>query len=218
MNTGIIRVHAAVILSLLFTAAPGAAESPSEYPETTAVLQEIYRSEVAACRTYAAFAQSAREEDYMSVALLFRAVHQSESVHARNFRNLLTDLGAPPKDPPRSAIPVGTTQENLTSVLQEELSEIDTKYPEYIDRLRPEAHEAAIRDITYAWQAEKQHRELLGSMHSAVELFFGRIVDTLQGADTYFVCNRCGSTLFEPPADHCGICGSPADHYTEVSD
>ena len=63
----------------------------ANYSETISVLQELYRAEMIASKTYSEFARKALEEKYDSVARLFGALSESESIHARNFKNILND-------------------------------------------------------------------------------------------------------------------------------
>ena len=65
----------------------------ANYYETISVLKELYKAEITASKTYSGFARKALEEGYYSVARLFSALSESESVHARNFKNILNDLG-----------------------------------------------------------------------------------------------------------------------------
>jgi len=188
----------------------------SKYPETISVLRELYKGEMTAYKTYSAFAKKAMEEKYDSVARLFSALRESESVHARNFKNIVKEIGATLGEFPEPDIKVSTTKQNLKFALDVELSEIDTKYPGLIERIKPEGNERALVDITYAWKAEMQHRDLIKKMKSALWLFFRKIVDKLKGADKYHVCQRCGSTVFELPENFCSICGSPVSMYKEI--
>ena len=57
---------------------------------------------------------------------------------------------------------------------------------------------------------------ILKKMQSAIGFFFGKIVQKLKGTDKYFVCQRCGSTLFELPKQSCIICDSPVSMYKEI--
>jgi len=173
-------------------------------------------AEITAYKAYSAFAQKAFDEKYVSVARLFSALSQSEYVHARNFKNILNDLGVEPKKFPEPNIRVRNTKRNLKWALNVELSEIDTNYPKIIKLIKPEGNERALTDITYAWKAEMQHRDLIRKMKSALRLFFGKIVDRLKEAHEYHVCQRCGSTVFELPDKSCVICGSPVSMYKEV--
>ena len=201
-------------LLLIPTFTPG--EDTPRYPETADVLRELYIDEITACRLYSAFAKKASEERYGNVETLFHALRHSESIHAQNFEKLLTALGDSIQKVPESDIEPGNTKSNLTYTLDKELFEIDMRYPKYIERIEKECYEEAIRDITYAWKAEMQHRDLIIKMQSAIGLFFGRIVQKLRNADNYFVCQRCGSTMFEVPKHSCIICNCSVSMYEEV--
>jgi len=211
-----IMINILIFSFLLLIPIFASGEDISKYPETIAVLRELYKDETTAYKAYSAFAQKAMEEKYDSVVTLFIALRESESVHARNFKNILKGLYVTVEEIPESNVNVSSTKENLKYVLNVELSEIDTRYPEFIERIKVEANEQSIRDITYAWKAEMQHRDLIKKMQSAIGFFFGRIVQKLKGADKYFVCQRCGSTLFKLPQHSCIICGSPVTMYKEV--
>ena len=188
----------------------------TNYSETISVLQELYRAEIIASKTYSEFARRAMEEKYDSVAHLFSALSESESVHARNFKNILNDLGVKLENFTEPDIKIGNTKENLKFSLKVELSEIDTNYPKLIKRIKPEGNKRALEDITYAWESEMQHRDLIKRMKSSLWLFFDKIVDKLKGADKYYVCHRCGSTVFELPEKSCMICDSAGSMYKEV--
>ena len=188
----------------------------ANYRETSSVLQELYKSEIVASKTYLGFAQKAVEEKYYSVARLFSALSESESVHARNFKNILNDLGVDPENFPKPDIKIADTKTNLKWALKVELSEIDTNYPKLIKRIKPEGNERALEDIIYAWKAEMQHRDLIKKMKSSLWLFFGKIVDKLKEAHEYHVCQRCGSTVFKLPEKSCVICGSPVSMYEQI--
>ena len=195
---------------------PAFGDTANRHPETIAVLQALYVSEVTAHKAYILFARKALEEKYVSVGRLFTALGTSESIHARNFKTLLVALGADVKDMPEPNIKVSDTKKNLKYALDVELSEIDKSYPQYLKKLKPEGYESAIQDITYAWKAEQQHRDLIRKMQSAVSYFFHKLVKKLDSADNYFVCQRCGSTLLELPKGNCPICDQPVSRYIDI--
>jgi rubrerythrin len=201
---------------LLLLLAGTAAAGPDAYPQTIAALQERYADEVQAHQKYAAYAAHADQEGYPHIAHLFRALAASETVHARNFANLLKELGATPQ-PPEVRIKISSTRRHLKQATGVEAEEIDTEYPAILERIRPEGHQGAIESITWAWQAEKQHRELIIKIRKAASSFFGLLVSRIEGAASrYYVCQICGSTLNEPPAGQCPICAHAAEHYQEV--
>ena len=188
----------------------------ANYRETISVLQELYKAEIIASKTYSEFAQKAEEEKYYSVSRLFSALSGSETVHARNFKNILNDLGVESKKFPDPDIKIADTKTNLKWALKVELSEIDTNYPKLIKKIKLEGNKRALEDITYAWKSEMQHRDLLKKMKSAIGFFFGKIVDKLKEAKDYHVCQRCGSTVFKLPEKFCIICGSPVSMYKQI--
>lgn len=188
------------------------------YSETISVLQELYKAEIIASKTYSEFALKAEGEKYYSVSRLFSALGGSETVHARNFKNILNDLGVEVKNFPDPDIKTSDTKTNLKWALKVELSEIDTNYPNIIKKIKIEGNKRALEDITYAWQSEMQHRDLIKKMKSALGFFFRKIVDKLKEAKDYHVCQRCGSTFFKLPESPCIICGSPVSMYKQIKE
>ena len=61
-----------------------------------------------------------------------------------------------------------------------------------------------------------QHRDLIKKMKSGLWLFFDKIFTKLKGAKKYYVCHRCGATVFELPEKSCVICDSSVSMYKEV--
>ena len=207
---------ALILLPLFLMQAAAGENDAANYRETISVLKELYKAEMIASRAYSGFAQKAEEEEYYSVARLFSALSESEAVHARNLKNILNDLGGEPEAFPDPDLTIADTKTNLKWALKVELSEIDIHYPILIERIKPEGNIRALQDITYAWESEMQHRDLIKRMRSAIGLFFGRIVDKLKDAKDYHVCQRCGSTVFTLPEESCIICGSPVSRYKEI--
>jgi len=129
----------------------------ANYRETISVLQELYKAEIIAFKTYSEFAQKAEKEKYYSVSRLFSALSGAEAVHARNFKSILNDLGVESKIFPDPDIKRADTKTNLKWALKVELSEIDTNYPKLIKKIKREGNKRALEDITYAWKSEMQH-------------------------------------------------------------
>ena len=214
------RVTRLVLLLVFgFLYFPVHAQSVAQYPKTREALIDRYRDEVIAHRNYAAFSEKACSEGYPNIAHLFSALAESEGVHARNFKNLLKDLGVDSKDIdiPANDKQVKSTKYNLEHAATVEKDEIDNRYPEILAGIRDEHHDAAITAITYAWEAEKQHRELIVKIKNAAITWFGFLVKRIEGKDAhYFVCQTCGSTLMELEGTACPICGQAMTGYHEV--
>jgi rubrerythrin len=202
---------------LLFFISTSFVGAQSKYPKSVSALQERYRDEIHGAREYLAYAKKALSENYPNIAYLFVSFAASESVHARNFKRLLSDLKVQVKEIPKPDFKVSSTKKNLNHAATQEIEEIDQEYPRLIEYIRPEKHEAAIRDIMYAWQAEKQHRDLLKKVLSGTGIFFGVLAKKIEKTDVqFFVCRICGSTLTELPEDVCPICQGPVAGYKEV--
>jgi rubrerythrin len=205
----------ASVLFILIATSPAGAQSP--YRETIAALQIACRNEMHAHLNYSAYAQKAKSENYPNMAYLFASFAASELIHARNFKKILSDLGIEVKDPPRYEIKVSATKENLKKAIHFEIADIDERYPQLLEKVKPEKYEGAIRNLTYAWETEKQHRDLLQKMQSGTGIFFGLLARKIEETSVrYFVCQVCGSTIAELPKDICTICKIPVSNFEEV--
>jgi rubrerythrin len=206
--------------ALLMLAATSALVAGSDaYHLTREALGQRYVDEVRAHTKYLSYARQACTEGYPNIAHLFLSLGASEAVHARNFQGLLLELGMKPKTPSMKlgGGAVKTTRENLRHATEVERDEIDKEYPAILEHIRPEGHQAAIDNITYAWEAEKQHRDLIVKIQKAAKGYFELLVGRIEGEPThYHVCRVCGSTLTELPDKVCPICGQPVKHYREV--
>ena len=193
-------------------------DAQTRYPKTISVLKMAYEGEIRAFHTYMEYAQKANSEDYPNIANLFVALASSEWIHARNVRTLLLELGAEVSEAQIPKIKVSSTKKNLKKATKVELSEIDTKYPQFIDQIESEHFEAAIRNITYAWLSEKQHRDLIEKIRSGTGMLFGLLAKKIEDSPTqYFVCQNCGSTLTELPEDACPICKGSVSRYKKLA-
>lgn len=207
-------VMACIFAFLLFAVCINA---QSRYRETISILQTLYQDEVQAFKNYQAYAKKAASENYPNIAKLFIAIATSELIHARNFKKILSDLGAEAEKIAGFEPKVSDTRKNLKLATAVELEEIDKRYPQFVEQITPENHAEAIQYINYAWEAEKQHRELLKKIKSGTGIFFGLLTQKIEGSPSpYFVCQNCGSTLSEIPEATCPICGGPSAKYTEI--
>ena len=140
-----------------------------------------------------------------------------ETLIGQKRHKILVDLGSAQQETAVKTVEVGSTRVNLKRATDVELHEIDTKYPSILDRLAPEHHEDAMLFITYAWQAEQQHRELIKKIRSGTGFFFFLLARKLKDVkDDFVVCHYCGSTLMEIPPDICPICGKSAVWYKKI--
>ncbi len=197
---------------------PGYCAPEEHYPLTRDALEKRYAEEVLAHRDYAAYSRQACAEGYPNIAHLFKALSQSEGIHARNFKTLLSELGDNAgRTMPAADTAIRDTRHNLRQAAAIERDEIDREYPAILEGIESEHHAAAINNITYAWEAEKQHRDLIIKIQKAARRWFGLLVKRIEGEPShYYVCNTCGSTLVELPAQPCPVCGQPSSEYREI--
>lgn len=74
----------------------------------------------------------------------------SESIHARNFKEILADLGAKVNSIPEVEIKISKTKSNLRYAVNTELAEIDGKYPGYIEKISLDLFSKADPDLEKA--------------------------------------------------------------------
>lgn len=210
------RGRTGILLVLLLST--GAVGAQTAFPLTVEALQQRLADEITAHTKYNAYADRACSEGYPNIAHLFKGLATSEAIHARNFKRLLEELGAKPAMAGAAHTPeVWETRHNLKHAAEVERDEIDNEYPGILERIEPEHHEAAIANITFAWKAEQQHRDLIVKLQNSVMRWFGLVVKRIEGEESHIhVCSVCGSTLDELPEGACPICGRPASSYREV--
>lgn len=187
------------------------------YPVTAKVLQAVYRDELQARASYLAYSAKATSEGFPNLSYFFKTLAASESIHARNVKEALYSLGVDVREEPLPEIKVLTSQENLRHATEAELQEIDRKYPQAIEAIRPEGHEEAIQALIYAWEGEKQHRGLVERIRSGTGILWGALINVIEKTPRrYYVCQHCGSTLTALPKDACPICRGAVTNYKEV--
>jgi len=190
--------------------------APESYPQTVAALTYAHQRETDAQRRYVEFAGRAKQEGYGGIAYMFTAFAVSEGVHARNFKSLLGQLGGQ-GNPAPTAIAPGNTKENLIAAVNDEIDSIDNLYPRTLERMQPEGHGEASRLVKFAWESERQHRELIQKIRRYSPMLFERVAKEIDDKTVlYFVCQTCGSTLTKVPGPRCPVCASAPEQYRQV--
>jgi rubrerythrin len=157
-------------------------------------LYEAFTGESKAVVRLHAFAKKAEEEEYDSVAKLFRAVAESESVHARNNLRMLREI----KD----------TETNLEEALASEQKIAAVGYDAFIAEAEAEEDKAAATMFAYARDVEERHAKLYdGALQHMVA----------EKVPDYFICDVCGYVADDVIPEKCPICGAPEDKFYEVS-
>jgi rubrerythrin len=121
----------------------------------TSLISEYYTN-----ARYNAFSEKAEKEGYRQIAKLFKALATAESIHARNFENVLDEAGIDVE----KTIPefkVETTEKNLQLAIEEEIMDIDSTDPGYIEESLNSEITKANDVFSAVWEAEKTHKNLL---------------------------------------------------------
>lgn len=142
-----------------------------------------------------AFARKADAEGYGSLARLFRAVSEAESVHAHRY--LLMMRGK-----------IGSTEENLEAAFQNEIKANVEEYPSLIKDASDEGQDAAMKAFSHARDVEDRHAELYKRAMNSM----------LTDRETvYYVCQVCGYIAEDEAPENCPVCGAVRTKFKEVS-
>jgi rubrerythrin len=164
--------------------------------QTSKNLDEAFSGESKANRRYLAYARKAEAEGYPNIARLFRAVAESETIHAHNH---LEVMGG-----------VGSTKENLREAWRGEKDEYNSMYPMFIDQAERDANSQARTTFFWAQEAEMAHAD-----------FYDKAFQALQdGSDVELqemhICTLCGYTVEGEPPEVCPVCGKGKEMFKAV--
>lgn len=203
--------------TLLYTLAPlGLARGKEPHHSTVAALKFLHGIEISVQKAYLAFAGRARDEGYPGVGNLFRSLSLAEEIHARNFKQLLRELGEEDTGTLVEAEILGT-RENLKKAIETELYHIEMVYPESVEKIKDEGHDKVLQFVNYAWQSEKMHRDLLKQMRRSLGFWYQMMVRRIEKeAVLFYICNNCGSSYENLQAASCRVCGGPSAEFIVV--
>jgi len=156
-------------------------------------LQAAFAGESQANRKYLAFAQKADAEGHASVAKLFRAAAEAETIHAMHHLKVLGYNK--------------TTAENLKSAITGETHEFTEMYPEFINEATNEGMQEAVKAFSQANAAEEVHANLYQKALNAIGD---------HSLHNYFVCPICGFIADNDVPDICPICGTKHTAFKEI--
>ncbi|MGC8668814.1 MAG: rubrerythrin family protein [Chthonomonadales bacterium] len=200
------KPHYLPLLSLAFVFLPAwTAAAPTRSVED---LKTAYKGETTAHSKYLAYAAKADAEGYAYVATLFRAASQAESIHARNHKRALAELGVRHPVPGKYTGTPGTTAENLKDAIKGETYEKDTMYPKMIADAEAENAGGALQSFRYALAAEKQHAALYTAALTSLS-------SRPQNA-VFYVCTVCGATFKDTAPAVCPVCGTPREKFLVI--
>jgi rubrerythrin len=165
---------------------------------TVTVLNDAWNIENNAMRRSNAFAERADQEGHAGVASLFRAVAQSQRVHARNLAASLKKLGSQPVAVTQT-FAVTSSDENLHAELAVHAGYVHQIFPAFLSALKREGFSFALRSIEDASRSEASY---VSYMREAEHLD-----PALNAVKTiYYVCNQCGYMTQSRHFQVCKVC------------
>lgn len=164
-------------------------------PDTKTNLKEAFAGESQANRKYLAFAKKAEQDGFPTIARLFRAAAEAETIHA------LGHLAAMDG--------VGSTLDNLKAAVDGETFEFEKMYPPMIAQAESEKHKGK-RMMELATKAEAVHAKLYAMALDAVRN--GKDL----AADAFYLCPVCGHVEIGKAPATCPICGAKGDRFQKM--
>ena len=216
-------VIAIIILAALAAPADGARPQPSGRApapvvappappvvhDTATNLQMAFGNEVNAKDNYARAAKKADSEGYPAVARLFRACSRAEQVHADRHVQAIAWTSQAEARAVLDRPAIGTTPENLRAAIDHETYEVNQFYPPLIERARAEHRTMAVRSLTFALSAEREH---VGLLTGALEH-----LGEPAGNGPLYVCPYCGKTVAVLAFTKCPNCFTAAKKFVRVT-
>ncbi|MCX7944013.1 MAG: rubrerythrin family protein [Deltaproteobacteria bacterium] len=156
-------------------------------------INEAFIGEAKAYQRLLMYAKKAESEDLKQIAKLFRAVAESEGIHARRHFALLEK--------------VSDTQTNLERAFQSETLVSGVYYPKMIKEAEEDGEKVAAMVFSQARDVESIHAKLYEN--ALKHLMEEREVD-------YYICSVCGYLKEGSVEDNCPICGAPKEKFYKV--
>ena len=178
--------------------------------KTTATIENLklaYSSEVKHASWYDTFAKQAQKENLVEVAALFRALAQSEKVHADNMANLLKAKGVEPVAPKVEAPPAGKTKQYLKLSSSSEGVETESMYPAFIQKAELEQDSIAAQLFKQTLGADARHDRLL---KRAMD------VETNISHLPYMMCPKCGYIKGPEKDEDCRVCKAKKETFKKL--
>ncbi|MCX6240277.1 MAG: hypothetical protein NTX43_00500 [Bacteroidetes bacterium] len=176
--------------------------------KTIANLTAAFKGESTASAKYAAFAEQAKKEGFLPVAIMFEATSKAEAIHALNHKAVMEKLQVK-ADPVMPHFTVKTTKENLEDAIQGENYEFTSMYPDFIKTAKDDNANDAIKSFRWAMETEKRHSLMYTNALTALNKN-----DLKSLPKVYWVCPKCGNTYDQAkPEDKCAFCYTSRDKF-----
>ena len=170
-------------------------------------LDAVFTNELNMRERYLACARQADAEGFAAVARLFRACARSEQIHADRHVQAIAWMGGEAKAM-LGQLGIAGTADNLRTAIELERYESTELYPALIARARTDRQAMAVRSMTFALAAEREHLALLTEALTRLE--------QRPAAPAFHVCSYCGKTVTVLDSRKCPHCFTPASRFAVV--
>jgi rubrerythrin len=195
------------------SAAKPSAAAPVAVPpvvgDTKTNLQKAFANEMNAKERYTSYARQADRDGYAAAAQLFRACAQAEQIHADRHVHAIAVLGGEARVL-LDRVYAGTTAENLQASIESEDYEAKEFYPALLEQARADQEPDAVRSLTFALSAERDHERLLTAALANLEL--------MPEARPIYVCAYCGRTVESLDFKKCPNCFTDSRKFIRVGE
>ena len=170
-------------------------------------LKMAYSSEVKHSSWYDTFAKQAQKENLVEVAIMFRALSQSEKVHADNMASFLKARGVEAVAPTVEAPAAGKTKQYLKSALSSEGVETESMYPAFAQKAELEQDSLAAQLFKQTLEADARH---------------GRLIKRAMDQETnishlpYMMCPKCGYIIGSEKDEECRVCKAKKETFKKL--
>ena len=196
------------LVMLLVVSFNGCSKKEEPKPNVTiGNLKLAYLSEVKHASWYEAFAKQAQKENLGEVAVMFRALSQSEKVHADNMANLLKAKGVEAVAPTVEAPPAGKTKQYLKLASSSEGVETESMYPAFVQKAELERDSVAAQMFRETLEADARHGRLLTR---AMEQ------ETNISHLPYMMCPKCGYIIGSEKDEECRVCKAKKETFKKI--
>ena len=201
-------IIAAIIIAAFFGCQQKPKEPVAAKPQVTIDNLQIAYSKAASYKhMYELFATRAEKDRLKNIASLFRAVAQSEGVHAKEQAELLKAQGVDLKENQPDSVAVGSTIQTMKMALSSEDIEVGSMYPNLIRTADAEHFKEAKEMFEHLRDADARQKDLLEVASNGLAQY--------PKAD-YLLCPKCGYIFNDAKMDDCPICGVKKQSFVKV--
>lgn len=171
-------------------------------------LRNAHGGESMAHMRYQLWGDIARQEGYINISRLFKAISSAETIHASNHFQELRNEARDSLCTSMAVFGIGSTSQNLQGGINGETYEITEMYPTYLETAKFQGERGAERSFNYALQAEQTHAALFQKAKNAIDSSQSDVV-----LGPIQICQVCGWTYEGEIPDRCPICGAARDKF-----